>query len=147
MQAIGRAGRSKLSGEAVIQTYNPTHYAISCGAKQDYDKFYVQEMKVRKVMNNPPFYFQSALYIEMETKDDLYSVAMKLKEMLEEELDAKAIVTFDESEEPLFINGRFRVSLIIKYKDFSKVKPTLVEFLEKLKNRRKVVAFLDVDAL
>ena len=147
MQAIGRAGRSKLPGEAVIQTYNPNHYAISCGAKQDYDKFYVQEMKVRKVMNNPPFYFQSALYIEMETKDDLYSVAMKLKEMLEEELDAKAIVTFDESEEPLFINGRFRVSLIIKYKDFSKVKPTLVEFLEKLKNRRKVVAFLDVDAL
>ena len=77
---------------------------------------------------------------------DFFSVD-KLKEMLEEELDAKAIVTFDESEEPLFINGRFRVSLIIKYKDFSKVKPTLVEFLEKLKNRRKVVAFLDVDAL
>ena len=38
-QAVGRAGRGVLPGEAVIQTYQPDHYAITCAAAQDYKSF------------------------------------------------------------------------------------------------------------
>ncbi|MCR5078873.1 MAG: primosomal protein N', partial [Bacilli bacterium] len=38
-QAVGRSGRADKPGEAYIQTYNPAHYAITFGAKQDYEGF------------------------------------------------------------------------------------------------------------
>ena len=39
-QAVGRSGRGKKPGEAVIQTYHPDHYSIQAAAEQDYEKFY-----------------------------------------------------------------------------------------------------------
>ena len=39
-QAAGRAGRGEKPGEAVIQTYDPSHYAIRTAADQDYEAFY-----------------------------------------------------------------------------------------------------------
>lgn len=53
-QAAGRAGRGEKQGLALIQTYQPDHYAIVCAAKQDYEAFYAQEILYRKLMNYPP---------------------------------------------------------------------------------------------
>lgn len=53
-QAAGRAGRGKLPGEVVIQTYSPDHYAIELAAKQDYDKYYQAEIGYRELLHYPP---------------------------------------------------------------------------------------------
>lgn len=53
-QAAGRAGRGKLPGEVVIQTYSPKHYAIELAGEQDYEKFYESEIACRQLMRYPP---------------------------------------------------------------------------------------------
>lgn len=53
-QAVGRAGRGKLPGEAVIQTYQPDHYAVVYAAKQDYGGFYSEEILYREMLGYPP---------------------------------------------------------------------------------------------
>ena len=53
-QAVGRSGRGRKQGEAVIQTYHPDHYSIQAAAKQDYEKFYQEEMGYRTLMDYPP---------------------------------------------------------------------------------------------
>ncbi len=53
-QAVGRAGRGILPGEAVIQTYQPGHYAIVRAAAQDYEGFYGEEILYRELMGYPP---------------------------------------------------------------------------------------------
>ena len=53
-QAVGRSGRSKKAGEAIIQTYHPEHYSIQASAVQDYENFYREEMGYRILMNYPP---------------------------------------------------------------------------------------------
>lgn len=53
-QASGRAGRSELPGDVVIQSYTPDHFAITSAAEQDYEQFYRQEMLYRKMMAYPP---------------------------------------------------------------------------------------------
>jgi len=54
-QVVGRAGRSPLGGRAVIQTFNPDHYAIQLAALHDYDGFYDQELAYRRQIHYPPF--------------------------------------------------------------------------------------------
>ena len=53
-QVSGRAGRSTLGGEVVVQTYHPDHYAIVAASNHDYEGFYRQEMAFRRQQNYPP---------------------------------------------------------------------------------------------
>ena len=53
-QAVGRAGRGCLPGEAVIQTYQPDHYSVPAAAPQDYEAFYEKEIGYRILMGYPP---------------------------------------------------------------------------------------------
>ena len=53
-QAVGRCGRGKKAGEAVIQTYHPEHYSIQASAAQDYQAFYEEEMSYRMLLDYPP---------------------------------------------------------------------------------------------
>ena len=66
-QVIGRCGRKKEKGVAIIQSSAITNYAILTATKQDYDSFYLEEMKNRKLFLNPPFL--SILAIEVSTKN------------------------------------------------------------------------------
>ncbi len=62
-QAAGRAGRAKIPGEVVIQTYQPEHYAIQTAVSQDYPAFYEQEMMFRKLLRYPPVWHMLLLQI------------------------------------------------------------------------------------
>ena len=54
-QVVGRAGRGKRKGRAVIQTLVPDNRILSIAAKQDYDKFFENEINLRKALVFPPF--------------------------------------------------------------------------------------------
>jgi len=54
-QVAGRAGRGDLSGEVLVETYYPEHYAIQCAAQQDYASFYEKEAHFRRMLHYPPF--------------------------------------------------------------------------------------------
>lgn len=62
-QAVGRAGRGELPGEAVIQTYRPDHYAVVHAAAQDYEGFYEEEILYREMMEYPPVSHMLAVQI------------------------------------------------------------------------------------
>lgn len=55
-QAVGRAGRGQLPGQAIIQTYDPEHFAIQTARAQDYEAFYQHEIAYRKMMHYPPIW-------------------------------------------------------------------------------------------
>src|SRR3984893_12223126 len=54
-QVAGRAGRGELSGEVLVETYHPEHYAIQYAVQQDYTSFYEKEAHFRRVLHYPPF--------------------------------------------------------------------------------------------
>jgi primosomal protein N' (replication factor Y) len=54
-QVAGRAGRSILGGQVILQTYHPDHYAIQAAAQHDYEAFYAQEIQYRRQMRWMPF--------------------------------------------------------------------------------------------
>lgn len=54
-QVVGRSGRSKDPGFAIIQTTDPDNPVLNLAAAQDYDAFYEQEIAYRKLGLYPPF--------------------------------------------------------------------------------------------
>lgn len=81
-QVSGRAGRHKLAGEVVIQTYTPEHYSVELAGTQDYDRFYQQEMMVRKVHQYPPFYYLSLVTVSHEELMKVVSVTEKIAKFI-----------------------------------------------------------------
>lgn len=79
-QAVGRAGRGTLAGEAVIQTYQPEHYAVQYAQKQDYEGFYNEEILYREMMGYPPVAHLLAVQIFAREEDKGQALAGKLAE-------------------------------------------------------------------
>lgn len=54
-QVAGRAGRSALQGEVVIQTHQAGHYTLVHVIDHDFKAFYDEELKSRRELDYPPF--------------------------------------------------------------------------------------------
>ena len=54
-QVAGRAGRSLLGGQVIVQSYRPEHYAIQAARRHDYLDFSRQELSFRRELGYPPF--------------------------------------------------------------------------------------------
>ncbi|HJD02264.1 MAG TPA: primosomal protein N' [Candidatus Mediterraneibacter excrementavium] len=81
-QAAGRAGRGEKPGEAVIQTYDPSHYAIRTAADQDYEAFYEEEIRYRELMGYPPAEELLAVFVSGEDEALLEKGCGYLKEYI-----------------------------------------------------------------
>ncbi len=54
-QVAGRAGRSPLGGQVILQTFQPDHYVIRAASGHDFKAFYEQELVYRRQLGYPPF--------------------------------------------------------------------------------------------
>lgn len=79
VQAVGRAGRSDLGGEAVVQTTLPEHHAIQSALTNDYRRFYETEIKFREKNFYPPF--SRLLLLRIESIDSQESVEENAKKL------------------------------------------------------------------
>ncbi|MFQ5817102.1 MAG: primosomal protein N' [Terriglobia bacterium] len=78
-QVAGRAGRGELPGKVIVQSYYPDHYAIQFGARQDYEGFYEQELRFRRLMHYPPFTALANLVV----RDPRLEVAIRYARLFE----------------------------------------------------------------
>jgi primosomal protein N' (replication factor Y) len=115
-QVAGRSGREK-PGKVIIQTFNPEDYSIVFASKHDYESFYAQEMKLRKMMVYPPYSyvvnFVTVAREENMAKRGIEHVYALLKEN-EMENDMKI---YGPSENPIFkIENQYRYHILVKFK-------------------------------
>ncbi|MCD4828728.1 MAG: primosomal protein N' [Candidatus Cloacimonetes bacterium] len=54
-QVAGRAGRRHKTGQVIVQTWNPDHYAITCARAQNFEEFATIESELRKQFFYPPY--------------------------------------------------------------------------------------------
>lgn len=82
-QVSGRSGRGQKQGTVLIQTYNPTHYAIVAASKHDFPSFYRQEMQYRQRAKYPPFCHMVSLLIQSKKEDLVHKTSLEVKDYLE----------------------------------------------------------------
>jgi primosomal protein N' (replication factor Y) len=81
-QAAGRAGRGEKPGYAVIQTYQPGAYAITCAAAQDYGKFYEEEIAYRESAGYPPAVHMLAIQLFGTDEKKVSLLATDLRDVI-----------------------------------------------------------------
>lgn len=141
-QVAGRSGRSNKSGEVIIQTFNPSHYAISYAKNHDYIGFYNQEMSIRKMLKYPPYYYICYLRISGIDKDYIYKEALKIKRSLDRNLDQDIIL--GPSASNIFkIRNVYRYGIIIKYKKDNNIREILEKIIDHYKSNNKIR--IDID--
>lgn len=77
-QAAGRAGRGKLPGNVVIQTYDPDHYAIRTAKEQDYEAFYDKEIEYRRLMHYPPVWNMLLVHVTSPDESECGSMSQQV---------------------------------------------------------------------
>lgn len=113
-QVSGRAGRAELSGEVIIQTYNPDNFVIKCAKNHDYKSFYDLEIKERKMTNNPPFSTRVEIKVSSKIQNNAFIEANKIIKLIKSKTKESKI--FGPSEDFMFkLNEEFRYLITIMF--------------------------------
>ena len=82
LQLAGRAGRAQKKGKVIFQTYKPNHPVISYLQKRDYERFLIENSRLRKDANLFPFCTICLLKLSGENYELTESIAIKLAKYL-----------------------------------------------------------------
>ena len=116
-QVIGRAGRAKDKGIAVIQTNSPSDRTIQFAASQNYEEFYKNEIQIRKAFTFPPYCDIALVSISAGDEYLLDKEATRLLARLKKDFtEASApVIAYGPFEAPVYrAQGRYRKRIIIK---------------------------------
>ena len=146
-QAVGRSGRGEKPGKALIQTYNPHHYAITLGAKQDYEAFYLKEMQIRRTSLYPPYRFLFLLKFSCKSEERCIESSFDVKRHLDAMGFPDTVCLGPLSPYFALVGGVYQRTLLIKTKNPEEVRAYLGTILSKLSGKGGVDIVCDVDPL
>ncbi|HZJ78589.1 MAG TPA: primosomal protein N' [Clostridia bacterium] len=133
-QVVGRAGRGKFEGKAIIQTLTPENDIIHLAKKQDYEAFFDSEIKIRKMLIYPPYC--DICVIGLISTEELFSRAgskrvLEIIQNLSKEKysDQKMIVLGPMPARVMKVSNKYRYRLIIKCHNTSKFREMIAEVL------------------
>ena len=140
-QVAGRSGRSS-DGEVIIQGFNMEHYSIIYAKENDYESFYNEEMKIRKVLKYSPYYNLSTIKLKGKDINELFNEGYKIVEYLKSKNLKDTYILGPSTSMIPKINNIFSVQILLKYKDTKQIYPYLKELKEKY---QKDKILLDID--
>lgn len=118
VQLAGRSGRGDEKGKVIIQTLNDNHPVFEFITNHDYWGFYKSELKLRKMLDYPPFIRLARLVVRGPVQEKAEEVA----EIISRELDNNisngySVEKLGPAEAPLAkIGGNYRYHIILKGK-------------------------------
>ena len=114
-QVAGRAGRGRLPGRVLIQTYHPQHYALRHACAQDYEGFFEEEINYRKNLSYPPFVALASLLVHGEDLTRVQATAAEVRRALDQHNAERHVRVLGPAPAPLArLRGRHRVQILLK---------------------------------
>ncbi|MBR2324173.1 MAG: primosomal protein N', partial [Clostridia bacterium] len=148
-QVAGRAGRDKLPGKVVLQTYSPRHYILNFATHYNYKGFFDYEISVRQATAFPPFATVLRIMIvsEVEQKAKMCARTLynKVLDLKKKEEDAFAYLNGMKS--PIKkIENKFRFQIIARI--VGEKQEEIIQSLYKIVDENKLVgvhSYLEVN--
>ena len=144
-QAIGRSGRKEKPGIAIVQTYMPSHYAITYAARQDYELFYRKEMEMRKLQFYPPYAYLASVSLRGKNEEKIIENTYRVVDFLNDEfLDEAQILGPTTPYIPVEMGLHIR-SILIKFRNPQKAHDILMKMVELFANNSQFELFINID--
>lgn len=134
-QVVGRSGRGKNKGCAIIQTLTPENHIIQLAQDQDYDSFYNNEIIIRKALVYPPFCDICSVCFISEKEADALNCSRSFLSSLTQKVESaeyskeKIIVLGPMPPRISKMNNKYRFRIIIKCKNTRNFRKMLSELL------------------
>ena len=151
-QVIGRAGRAKEGGIAVIQTFSPANETIRLASRQDYESFYEGEIAIRRELSYPPFCDMVQLTLTGEDEMELFRESKNLSDgiikRLKGEYGKQPFIVFGPFEAQVYkVNEKYRMRMVVKCKLNSLSRALFRELLLEFSSKRGVTLAVDLNPL
>jgi primosomal protein N' (replication factor Y) len=147
-QVAGRAGRARLAGEVVVQTFAPSHYAIDLSRNHAYLDFYSRETEERRLLGYPPFGRMASITVRSKEASEAAELSADVARRL---VGAEAVSVLGPAPCALSrIKGYHRQRIILKSQKDMALQRVLSHRLPQFidgKDRRVVVDIDPVDLL
>ncbi|MCP4295531.1 MAG: primosomal protein N' [Proteobacteria bacterium] len=138
-QVSGRAGRSeKNSGLTLIQSYNVQNHAIQNAITHNYSAFYEEEIKIRKILDHPPYTRDILIRFSDLNLHKVKNLAFFIGNLLEEKKDTASFQVLGPIESFIpKVNNRYYWEILLKSRKIAHLKLILNElFLEPAKKTK-----------
>ena len=113
-QVAGRAGRSRLPGEVVIQTYVPDHYVVRAAVAHDYRGFVERELRARTDPPYPPHLRMARIVLSSPAQADALAAAESLDAWLKSRR-GPGVEVMGPAPAPIErLHGRFRWHVLLR---------------------------------
>ena len=143
-QVSGRAGRSDLPGKVIIQTFNPDNYSIKLSKSHSYEKFYEEEIKIRKKLYYPPYSFLALIKVGGKDFNTAINESKKISVFVKSKLDKETILGPSVGSITR-ISNIYYFEIIIKYRDKDKIRKILYELKKMMENNNKIKIEIDTN--
>lgn len=144
-QVAGRAGRSGLDSEVVIQTFNPDNFTIKMLEAGSFLKNYQYEMSIRKKLKYPPYYYLVGIKICSSVYEDASIEATKVYNFLKSNISRESIILGPTTAGIFRIKNIYRFQIVIKYKYDDLLKDALRSMDEMYINHKTVYIETDMN--
>ncbi|QEY34032.1 primosomal protein N' [Caproiciproducens galactitolivorans] len=152
-QVVGRSGRGKFAGRAIIQTFTPENSILRLAARQDYQEFYKGEIAIRKAMLYPPYSDICVIGFVGNMQDQVHKASKTFLSNL------AFLAKSEYPEQPLRVlnpapaligkvNNKYRYKLIIKCRNNAKLREMISRLLIQFSENREyksVTVFADMN--
>lgn len=142
-QVSGRAGRSGIESNVIIQTFNPDNKLFEFIKNNDYKSFYKYEMNIRKKLKYPPYYYLVSLKICSKNYEEASKNASKISTYLTNHISNTSIVLGPSTATMFKLNDIYRFQILIKYRFDDKLHDAL-NFIDNLYITNKEV-YIEID--
>ena len=139
-QVVGRSGRARDPGFAIIQTTDPDNPVLNLAAAQDYDAFFEQEIAYRKLGLYPPFCglcvigFAGAKEIEVARAAARFAALLGQQAAKQPDLPLRVLGPTPGSTEK--INDTYRYKLTIKCRNDRRFRDLVRSTLERYEQEK-----------
>ena len=134
-QVVGRAGRGGKQGRAIIQTYTPGNDVIRCAAEQNYDSFYQNEVRMRRLRRCPPFADLFVFTVSGTEEGSVLRAAAGARERLRQVFPGDEVL--GPAPAPVLkLNNRFRYRLLLVGKNDKATRDRISWLLKEFANDR-----------
>ena len=146
-QVAGRAGRGKMPGRVVVQTFAPHHYAIQAAKDHDFLEFYRQEISMRKQLNLPPFCRLACLTVRAPRETAAREATAKLAEVAKKVLPSSFQMLGPAPAPIPRLRRYYRWQLLLKAPDLDALRKHLPALLKEFRAPHGCHLAVDVDPL